>query len=144
MSVVKEPFYTLSFKFRKILVPIDGSEYSLLALDFALDMAQRYGSKVVVLHVYNKSSDEKKRAEAIIEKARKRASKFPSPVEYKLRAYDSSESSTASEIVEEALEGGYDVVVMGARGTSISDEVQIGSTALAVVTGVPATIILVR
>uniref|UniRef100_A0A7J3ZN67 Universal stress protein n=1 Tax=Fervidicoccus fontis TaxID=683846 RepID=A0A7J3ZN67_9CREN len=144
MSGAKEPFYALSFKFRKVLVPIDGSEYSLLALDFALDMAQRYGSKIVVLHVHSKGASEEKMAEAIMERARKRASKFSSPVEYKVRAYDPSESSLASEIVKEALEGGYDAVVMGARGTSISEEVQIGSTALAVVTGVPATIVLVR
>ena len=37
--------------FKKILVPIDGSEYSLKALDCAIALAKKFFSKVYVIHI---------------------------------------------------------------------------------------------
>ena len=37
--------------FSKILVGLDGSEYSLKALDFAIDLARKYGSQLILVHV---------------------------------------------------------------------------------------------
>jgi nucleotide-binding universal stress UspA family protein len=37
--------------FKKILVPIDGSEYSLTALDCALVLAKKFASQVHVIHI---------------------------------------------------------------------------------------------
>ena len=37
--------------FWKILVPIDGSEYSNKALNYAVNLASKYGSKVTLVHV---------------------------------------------------------------------------------------------
>ncbi|MFQ5973774.1 MAG: universal stress protein, partial [Alphaproteobacteria bacterium] len=36
---------------KRILVPVDGSDCSMRALDLACDMAGRYEAKVVLLHV---------------------------------------------------------------------------------------------
>jgi nucleotide-binding universal stress UspA family protein len=65
-------------------------------------------------------------------------------VDVKPLIYDPLSSSAASVIVKEALEGGYDAVVMGARGKSSNEDLLLGSVALAVVMHVPSTIILVR
>lgn len=36
---------------KKILVPLDGSKYSLKAIDVAGDLAEKYGSRLILLHV---------------------------------------------------------------------------------------------
>ena len=38
--------------FENILVPVDGSKHSDAAFDAAMDIAQKYGSQVFVLHVF--------------------------------------------------------------------------------------------
>jgi nucleotide-binding universal stress UspA family protein len=38
--------------FENILVAVDGSKHSDAAFDFALDIAQKYGSQLFVLHVF--------------------------------------------------------------------------------------------
>jgi len=40
-------------KISKIVVPIDGSKNSMEAADYAPKIAQRYGSKVAIVHVVN-------------------------------------------------------------------------------------------
>lgn len=42
--------------FKKILVPLDGSDMSLLALDHACIMAEKFNSEVLVLSVYKHHS----------------------------------------------------------------------------------------
>jgi nucleotide-binding universal stress UspA family protein len=37
---------------KKILVAIDGSEHAEKALDFALDLAERYSAQVTILNVF--------------------------------------------------------------------------------------------
>jgi nucleotide-binding universal stress UspA family protein len=36
---------------KNILVPVDGSKYSVKAFDVALDMAKKYGVKISALHI---------------------------------------------------------------------------------------------
>jgi nucleotide-binding universal stress UspA family protein len=42
--------------FNKILVPLDGSEYSNKALDIAIDLAQKYSGFLVIIHVIPSAS----------------------------------------------------------------------------------------
>jgi nucleotide-binding universal stress UspA family protein len=42
--------------FENILVAVDGSKYSDKAFDVAIDMAQRYGTSLIVLHVFQGGS----------------------------------------------------------------------------------------
>jgi len=137
-----EPSYRISYRYRKILVPVDGSETSMLALEFALDMASRYGSKIIVAHAY--CAGEEEAAEEVIKMARERAAKYNANIDVKKLPFDAQSNSAASAIVKEALEGGYDAVIMGARGRSSNEDIVLGSTALAVVTHVPSTVIIVR
>ncbi len=38
--------------FKKILLPFDGSTYSIHACNYALDLAKKYGAEVTVVHCY--------------------------------------------------------------------------------------------
>jgi len=139
-SYYREPTYEISFRFRRILVPVDGSESSLFALDLALDFARRYGSRITVLHVRVEGLGDK----GVLDKAKRRASGKPVHVEFKERVCSPRSSSVASEILEEVYEGGYDAVIIGARGTTVSEDIQVGSTALSLVTHAPVTVVVVR
>lgn len=141
MSYKPEPTYEISFLFRRILVPTDGSENSYRALDFAADIARRYGSKLVVYYVSIKGVKEDKNP---VEEAKKRLEKYGLMVEYKTVEIDPGESSIAKAIIDELNSGNYDMVVMGARGRSLSAELNLGSTTLAVAVHSPVTVVIVR
>lgn len=140
MTYVREPTYEISFYFRRILVPVDGSEPSLRALDLALDLARRYGSRITVLHVKPRGVNSRH----ILEKVNKRIENKGIPVTIKVEEIDPIKESIAKKILDEVAEGGHDIVVLGARGLTVSEELTIGSTALAVAINTTTTTIIVR
>lgn len=140
MTYVREPTYELSFHFRRILVPVDGSEPSLRALDLALDLAKHYGSRITVLHVKPRGADSRQ----VVGKVNKRIENKGIPVTVKVEEIDPVKESIAKKILDEITEGGYDIVVLGARGLTVSEELTIGSIALAVTINTTTTTIIVR
>jgi nucleotide-binding universal stress UspA family protein len=132
------PTYSVSFWWRKILVPIDGSELSMRALQLAIDFAMRYGSKITVVHVCN-SCDDVKLKEIVNNFAGGKID-----YEYREISYNFKESSIANEILKIIVEENFDAVIMGARGTSLETETNIGSTALSIAVNAPISVILVR
>ncbi len=141
MAYREAPTYEISFMFRRILVPVDGSENSLKALELAADLAKHYGSHVTVLFVkpknYHADYDP-------LEKAKKRIENKGVEVEYKEIEFDPAENSTAGTILREITDGNYDLVVMGARGRTLSSEITIGSKAISIASNSPVTVIIVR
>lgn len=134
-----EPSYKVSFWMRKILVPVDGSENSLRALDLAVDFGMRYGSKVTVLYVCEYCE----RAEEIKGLVSKRVeSKIF--YDFKVAKYNARESSVPNEIIKLITDEGYDTIIMGAKGSSINIDTNIGSTALSITVNAPITVIIVR
>jgi len=133
-----EPTYTVSLWFRKVLVPIDGSENSLRALDLAEDFSMRYGSKITVVYVCvqcDESSHIKKKIEE----------RIGQKIEYDFKVINmSKESSVANEILKIISEDTFDAIILGARGTSVNSDINIGSTALSVTANAPITVITVR
>ncbi len=140
MTYVREPMYELSFRFRRILVPVDGSELSLRALELALDLARRYGSRITVLHVKPTGASEKQ----VLDKVKERIENKGIPVSIKVREINPVKESIAKKILDELAEESYDIVVLGARGLTVSEELNIGSTALAVAINSTTTTIIVR
>jgi len=66
-------------------------------------------------------------------------------VDYEIKLVEPGpDSSVPNEILKELYEGSYDAVILGARGTSINQELNIGSTALAITANSPTTVIIVR
>ncbi|ABN69355.1 UspA domain protein [Staphylothermus marinus F1] len=141
MAYKEAPTYEISFMFRRILVPIDGSENSLKALDLAADLAKHYGSHVTVIFAKPKGYNADFKP---LEKARKRIENKGIDAEFKELEFDPAENSTAGKILEEIVNGNYDLVVMGARGRTLSSEITIGSKALSIASNSPVTVIIVR
>ncbi len=137
--IIEPQGYRISYLFRKILVPIDGSATSLRALEIAIDFARRYGSKIVVLHV--RESDSTDNIWKIVdEKAQEKNIK----IEKKEKPYSPHVSSVSNEIINEIVEGGYDLVILGARGNTANEEILLGSTALAVAVNSAISVMIIR
>ncbi|MCY0850079.1 universal stress protein [Sulfuracidifex metallicus] len=139
MSEKLPPTYTVSFLLRKILIPVDGSENSMRAVDVGVDFAMRYGSRLYLVYV----CQECKSTQAISENLEKRIG-GRTDYEFKEIKTNYKESSVANEILKIITEENFDAVIMGARGTSINSDVNIGSTATSVALNAPITVIVVR
>jgi nucleotide-binding universal stress UspA family protein len=140
MSYYREPTYLISFMFRRILVPIDGSASSLKALDIALDFAKRYGSKLTALIVNDKTIN----VEEVSGEISNRARKSGIEVVLKIKEVRNPNESVVSKVLEEISEGSYDLVILGARGRTLSEDLLIGSTALSVIINSPISCLVVR
>jgi nucleotide-binding universal stress UspA family protein len=147
---------------KKVLVAIDGSVYSDKALDFALDMAEKFAAKVTILHVSESpvmgavpqdltsystgdpsvfAKDLQKIHEEILSKAVARAQQAkPELVVSTLE----KEGEPALEIVRVAREGGFDVVVVGHKGVSRVQEFFLGNVSEKVSHQAPCSVIIVR
>jgi nucleotide-binding universal stress UspA family protein len=152
--------------FQKILVPIDGSEHSLKALDEASQIAKMSSGKVTLMNVYSvrpimiSGSSEpgyngppvftgaevsrmteiaQKVGNRILQDAEKRISATGVQVEKKL-----VEGHTVQEIVRVANEGNFDLIVIGARGVSHIREMLLGSVTDAVIHHAHCAVLVIR
>ncbi len=139
-SYIPEPTYRVSFMFRRILVPVDGSENSLRALDVAIDFAKRYGSRLTILYVAEQGVE----VSSIKSMVEKRLAETHVSYEFKAKQFSPATSSVANEIIQEVVNGGYDLVVMGARGNTVNEELLIGSVALSILVNAPVSVMVVR
>jgi nucleotide-binding universal stress UspA family protein len=146
----------------KIVVPIYGSRNSMEAADYALKMAQKYGSQVAFVHVVNidqnlqllgiyrlsypdpiKKKVEEARAEAqkwfteIIRNAEQRR------VSIKTDVIDSPMSVIAA-LVNYAEQEKADLIVIATRGRSGISKMLLGSVALGVVTYGTCPVLVVK
>jgi nucleotide-binding universal stress UspA family protein len=110
--------------FASIIVALDGSEQSLLALDHARAIAESFGSKLFLVHAFPRTSDLRdsieysnlvalrtKVGQAIIEAARKQLGQTKIEVEE-----DLLEGPAADAILSAADIRNCDLIVMGSRG----------------------------
>lgn len=141
---------------KKVLFPTDFSENSNYAFDYALDLAQKLGARLYILHVIhelidttgfyipNISLDELQKD---LEKgAEKMMEKF-----CKDRMGDFKEYECINiiglphiEILSVAKEKGIDMIVMGTHGRTGIDRVLFGSTAEKVLKKAPCPVLTVR
>lgn len=135
--------------YRRILVPVDGSEHSHLAAEHAMRLAVQFEASVDALFVVEQSGPsghwdfEVEKQEAVGEEALDRTAELGEKrgvaVERHLRRGVPSE-----EIVDAATDYGVDLIVMGTQGrTGISRIATAGSTTERVVrlTAVPTTVV---
>lgn len=149
--LLKKPRTRLARKqglIRKILVALDGSEPADKALDYALDLAEKYSANILLLSViqpaivpmisypasgvspvlpavysaYTKGfrAGHKKVLSQALKKARKTKPKLK--VSTKLE-----EGRPSDKIVEAAKHGNFDIIVMGSRGLGGIKEFLLGS-----------------
>jgi nucleotide-binding universal stress UspA family protein len=146
---------------KNVLVAVDGSENSAKALDFALDLAEKYSAKVAILNVYESpamgvvpqsagyfgdnmpffANDLTKYHEEILTKALTRAKEVKPDLEISTALRD---GDPALEIVAMAKDEGFDVIVVAHRGMGRVREVLLGSVSEKVVHLAPCPVIIVR
>jgi nucleotide-binding universal stress UspA family protein len=153
--------------FKKILVPLDGSEHSLKALDVAIQIAKKFDGKLTLIHVYSvatmigimpepsitrasvpivEAPDVSRWAEA----TRKIGSRILSDGEQKVKAAKVEvntlleEGHTVQEIIRVAREGNFELIVMGARGISHIREILLGSVSDGVMHHVACPVLVVK
>ena len=148
---------------KQVLVAVDGSENSLRALDFALDLTEKYAASLTILNVsesvavsavpqdpgaisverlitFNKELN--KIHENILKKAYLHAkeSKPNMTVASKLR-----EGNPAYQIIAEAKESACDVIVVGHKGVGkVKEFFGMGGISEKVVHNAPCPVIIVR
>ena len=131
---------------KKLLVPVDGSDHALKAIDFASDLAQKYEAEVVLLHVMTeigssrvppelKSYMEVEHVE-ITERDIMRSVADEIVNRAVKRAQDDGATKTAravevgdpaETVVEYAKANGVDMIVMGRRGLGRFSSALMGS-----------------
>ncbi len=128
-----------------VLVPIDGSECSYRALDFATEFVNRYKGNIHVIHI---TDYEGERTDEIISEAEKmleEAGLASDPeIVTDLKMSDARYANqVGKDILEIVDEQDYDHVIMGHHGTGRIGRALLGSAAETVVraTEVPSTII---
>ncbi len=146
----------------KILVGIDGSESSMKAADFAVELAGKQGGQVIALNVvvsqlgyaYSSGAFGLVTPSAIndlLEKSKQEAQVWFDNIGRKASAYGvrlkteivASPTSAGPAIVDYADKNGVDLIVVGTRGRSGLSKLLLGSVASSVVTyaSCPVTVI---
>jgi len=135
--------------FSKILVPLDGSEHSLKALEEAVQIAKKFSGKITLIHVYSVQpimmpepstmgslsipivtgaevstmiEAAKKLGNRILDDGEQRAKTSGIRIEKML-----VEGHAVEEIVRVANQSSFDLIVIGARGVSHMREMLLGS-----------------
>jgi nucleotide-binding universal stress UspA family protein len=127
----------------KILVAIDGSEHADKALNFALDLAEKYSATITLVNVFQVpmfgylgepfaypallaefTNEVKKAHEQILSKALKKAKELKPNLKISTVL---EEGRPSDKIVETAKEGNFDLIVMGHRGLGRVKEFFLGS-----------------
>jgi len=110
--------------FKKILVPLDGSEHSIKALEVAIQIALKFNGRITLIHVYSlggfsfRATPIKEFIEAIrkagvdiLADGEKRVKAQGVPVETVLL-----EGHVVGQIIKVCRESKFDLIVIGARG----------------------------
>ncbi len=152
---------------KKVLVAVDGSEVSWRALDFALDFTEKYGASLLVLNVSESTQlvtavpsepgvymgegtasiakDLETVHQNILNRAISHAGKTHPDLVVSGKLL---EGDAGAEIVAEARDGGFDVVVVGHVGTGRMVRVKallgLGGISKKVADQAPCSVIIVR
>ena len=146
--------------FSRILVPIDGSDHADRALDFALDIAEKYGAEVEILTVLSNSptaplawigdsdvwvasysNDLRLSSEKMLSDALDKARKNKPHLHLSKKLL---EGRPSDEIVRTAQEGNFDLIVMGSRGLGGITEFFLGSVSNRVADEADCPVIIVK
>lgn len=137
--------------FKSILVAVDGSKYADAAFDAAVDMAQKYGSRLIVLHAFQGSTGSGTIVSGAEEDInRSEGQEIIKSYERKLEGKDMRKArfllkkgDAAQRIIETARFEGVGLVVLGSRGKGGFKGLLLGSVSHKVTNhvGCPALIV---
>lgn len=120
--------------YTNILVGTDGSKTAAIAVARAVDVAKATGARLTILSV-----DKPERAGRVV---REEAAKFvDSGVDVQTKTI---EGDAASALVQEAEDGGYDLLVVGNKGMTGATRFFLGSVPNKVSHHLPCALLIVR
>jgi nucleotide-binding universal stress UspA family protein len=140
--------------FSKLLVPVDGSENSLRALEESIFLSKKLDAQITALHVMEKAptvyihpqkeleellKNYRKESERILEKCQQLGKN--NRIELNMAV---SEGDVASKIIQYAEKGRFDMVVMGHRGSGKFKEMVLGSVSEKVLHRTKCSVLIVR
>ena len=149
-------------------MPLDGSDHSLRALEIAIQIAKKFGSKITLIHVYSVAVRPVMMSEPtapttigvpvmtpeevarVVEAARKSGKRVLEDGKRRVEANGVDvntrleEGHAVGEIMRLAKEGGYDLIVMGARGISRIREIILGSVSESVLHHATCPVLVVK
>jgi nucleotide-binding universal stress UspA family protein len=141
----------------KILVPVDGSQFSMAALDVALDYAKSKGANICLINVmpYIEAVDLEISAherEKVIQSMEKRAEYVVQQACGILAGKDViatcrhivASSSIPDAIIDFAESDKVDLIIIGSKGLSQSSRFKMGSVAAKVVKHSPCSVYVVK
>ena len=147
-------------RLKKILVPVDYSDGSRVAMEYALFLAERFDAEIEVLHVAEiplgeeehtvvkpDTGEEEFLSELIMQQAVKAGTEFLAPfvrdatipIERSLL-----KGRPGKVIVEAATDRGADLIVMGTHGRSGFERLIMGSVTERVLRSAPCPVVVVR
>lgn len=154
--------------FKKILVPLDGSEHSLRALKIATQIAKRFDGKITLIHVYSIGARTIVMPEPttmtppsvpimtpadfsnVVDAVCKAGTTILADGESKVKAEEVQvgtllkEGHTVQEILRTAKEGEFDSIIMGVRGLSKIREILLGSVSDGVIRNASCPVLVTK
>lgn len=152
--------------FSKILVPLDGSEHSLKALEEAVQIAKKFSGKITLIHVYSVQPIMMPEPSTVgslsipiitgaevstmIEATKKLGNKILDDGEQRIKTSGIriekmlAEGHAVEEIVRVANQGSFDLIVIGARGVSHMREMLLGSVTDGVIHHVRCPVLVMK
>ncbi len=133
---------------------VDGSQHSMNAADYAILIAAKHGSELILLHVlpvdssvagllYSPSIDDmKKEAQASFDRVKQKAEEISKDI--RLRAELISSPSVVGGIVDFAEKEKIDLIIVGTRGRSGFKKLLLGSVASGVVNYAHCPVLIVK
>ena len=145
-------------KLRSILVAVDGSDASSMALDYAMDLAKAFSSSLTILTVQEPLTPAPPPTmppaivesymkevmvyyDVIVEKALNKVKGSGRGLEVKTLI---AKGVAWEKIVEECRNGGHDIVVIGSRGLGCWKGLFLGSVSKRVVEEAPCPVLIVK
>ncbi len=142
--------------FKKILVPVDGSRFSRMAYEKAVDLARLTNAEVVILQVaydidyysrkgvlfarkYFNEKEVRSECQGILAEIRKDVNEGDVKITELMLMGD-----PARTIINEAKENSYDLIVMGSRGNGPIKGTVLGSVSLQVLTKANNMVLIVK
>jgi nucleotide-binding universal stress UspA family protein len=140
--------------FSKFLVPVDGSENSLRALDAAIFLSKKIEAYITALHVMEKTPTVyihpqkelehllegfRKESEKILENCKEIGKKNATEIQTVLM-----EGDAASKIIQYSEKANFDTIIMGHRGSGRFKEMVLGSVTQKVLHQMKCSILIVR
>lgn len=136
-------------KITKILLPVDGSEYSLAAAAEALDLAKKFDAKIIVLYCSETFQNLKQFKDFSVESL-EYANHVLTPVRELLEKHQAKftehvvDSSPSIEIPRMAEKENVDMIIMAPRGTNPLASILLGSVTTRVLKQAPCNVLVVH